>query len=226
MNETNVDISIKDIHLLATITKPATAKGIVIFVHGLGSDRFSPRNVKIAKQLQNAGFATLLCDLHEQEELREADGIRFDLQQMARRLEWIIMWLKNQTKYERLQPALFGSGTGAAVAIKVASELDGVIKALVCRGGRIDLAREYISRVRTPTLLIVGELDFHLLDVHKKLYDKLNAKKELAVIPGASHLFEEPKKLDEVGKISVEWFTKFLNRPEYHTQDMANNDTD
>lgn len=215
----DVTISIKDIHLVATITKPATAKGIVIFAHGLGSGRFSPRNVKIANCLQDAGLATLLCDLHDKHE-RNKNNIHFDLQNMAQRLEIIIMWLKNQTEYERLEPALFGSSTGAAAAIKIASELKGVIKAVVCRGGRIDLAKEYIDKVTAPTLLIVGELDFHLLEVHKKFYDKLNTKKELAIIPGASHLFEEPKKLDEIGKISAEWFTKFLNHPEYHSKTL------
>lgn len=225
MNTKEVVISKKDIQLLATITKPATAQGIVIFAHGLGSDRFSPRNVKIASYLQHAGFATVLCDLHDKQERNKGD-ISFDLQKMAQRLEWIIVWLKNQTLYERLQPALFGSSTGAAVAIKVASELEGVIKSLVCRGGRIDLAREYIDTVTAPTLLIVGELDFHLIKIHKKLYDMLNTKKELAIIPGASHLFEEPKKLDEVGKISAEWFTKFLNQSEYHSKDLANKDAE
>lgn len=219
MNATDITITIKDTDLLATITKPATAKGIVIFAHGLGSNRFSPRNVTIAKKLQDAGFATALCDLHSEQELTK-DPIDFDLQKMAHRLEMIIMWLKNQTRYEHLQPALFGSGAGAAAAIKVASELGGVIKALVCRGGRIDLVAEYINKVKVPTLLIVGELDFHLLEVHRKLFKNLKTQKELAIIPGASHLFEEPKKLDEVGKISAEWLTKFLNRPEYHTGNL------
>lgn len=207
-----VTIPVGNHDLSATISKPDIAKGIVIFSHGLGSGRFSPRNVKIANRLQDAGFATLLCDLHDKQEF-DSDDIRFDLQKMALRLELIVMWLKNQTQYEMLHPALFGSSTGAAVAIKVASELDGVIKALVCRGGRVDLAREYINKVTAPTLLIVGELDFHLLEVHKKIFNQLNAQKELAIIPGASHLFEEPKKLDKVAKISTEWFVKFLNHP-------------
>lgn len=222
-----VTIPVGNNDITATISKPDGAKGIVIFVHGLGSGRFSPRNVKIANQLQKEGFATLLCDLHDKKEL-EIDGVHLDLQKMVLRLELIIMWLKNQTQYEMLQPALFGSSTGAAVAIKVASELDGVIKALVCRGGRIDLAREYINNVSAPTLLIVGELDFHLMDVHKKIFEKLNAKKELAIIPGASHLFEEPKKLEEVGKISIEWFNKFLNHPypEHHSEALADMNTE
>lgn len=218
-------IPVGNIDLEATISKPDIAKGIVIFSHGLGSGRFSPRNVKIANRLQDAGFATLLCDLHEKKELNQ-DNIHFDLQKMALRLELIVMWLKNQTQYEMLHPALFGSEMGAAVAMKVASELDGVIKALVCRGGRVDLAREYIDKVTAPTLLIVGELDFHLIEVHEKLFDKLNAKKELAIIPGASHLFEEPKKLDEVGRIATEWFIKFLNHPEYHSSRLVNKDAE
>jgi putative phosphoribosyl transferase len=216
-----VTIPVGNHDIAATISKPDIAKGIVIFSHGLGSGRFSPRNVKIANRLQDAGFATLLCDLHDKQEL-DSDGIRFDLHKMALRLELIIMWLKNQPQYEMLHPGLFGSSTGAAVAIKVASELDGVIKAIVCRGGRIDLAREYIDKITAPTLLIVGELDFHLLEVHKKIFNKLYAQKELAIIPGASHLFEEPKKLEEVGKISTEWFTKYLNHPEYHSGKVLN----
>lgn len=220
-----VTIPVGNIDLEATISKPDIAKGIVIFSHGLGSGRFSPRNVRIANRLQDAGFATLLCDLHDKQELDSKD-IKFDLQEMALRLEIIIFWLKNQTQYEILHPALFGSSTGAAVAIKVASELDGVIKALVCRGGRIDLSREYIGKVTSPTLLIVGELDFHLIEVHKKIYNRLNTKKEMAIIPGASHLFEEPKKLDEVAKISIEWFHKFLNHANPKYRPMEHKQTD
>jgi dienelactone hydrolase len=216
-----VTIPVGNHDIAATISKPDTAKGIVIFSHGLGSGRFSPRNVRIANRLLDAGIATLLCDLHLKKEFNNG-AIHFDLQKMALRLELIIMWLKNQPQYDMLHPALFGSSTGAAVAMKVASELDGVIKALVCRGGRVDLAREYINKITVPTLLIVGELDFHLLELHKKIYNKLYAQKELAIIPGASHLFEEPQKLEEVGKIATEWFTKFLNHPEYYSGKMLN----
>ncbi|MDR9366990.1 MAG: dienelactone hydrolase family protein [Balneolaceae bacterium] len=208
-----VTIPVGNNDLTATISKPDIAKGIVIFSHGLGSGRFSPRNVKIANRLQDAGFATLLCDLHDKQEV-DSEGIEFNIQEMALRLEMIVLWLKNQTQYEMLHPALYGSSTGAAAAIKVASELNGVIKALVCRGGRIEFAREFIDKVSSPTLLIVGELDFHLLEVHRKIFNRLNAKKEMAIIPGATHLFEEPKKLDEVAKISIEWFDKFLNHPD------------
>ncbi|MDZ7717660.1 MAG: dienelactone hydrolase family protein [Balneolaceae bacterium] len=212
MNIKQVTIPIGDDDISATISKPDVAKGIVIFSHGLGSGRFSPRNVKIANQLQDAGFATLLCNLHDRQE-QDADSVSFDLKKIALRLVLIVLWLKNQSQYDKLQPALFGSSTGAAVAIKVASELDGIIKALVCRGGRVDLTEEYVAKVTAPTLLIIGELDFHLIEVHRKIFKKLTAQKEMAIIPGASHLFEEPKKLEEVGKISVEWFSKFLNQP-------------
>lgn len=225
MNIKQVSIPIENIDIAATISKPDVAKGIVIFSHGLGSGRFSPGNVKIANQLQDAGFATLLCDLYDKQEF-DSDSVRFDLQKMVLRLEMIVMWLKNQSQYEKLQPALFGSSTGAAVAIKVASELGRVIKALICGGGRVDLTQDYIAKVTAPTLLIVGELDFHLIEVHRKIFEKLTAKKEMAIIPGASHLFEEPKKLEEVGKISIEWFGKFLNQPhpEHKRIDLDNAD--
>lgn len=219
MKINEVTIPVGKSGITATISKPDVANSIVIFAHGLGSSRFSPRNVRVAKHLQEAGFATLLCDLHNNDE-RNKDDIHFDLHGMAQRLELIILWLKNQTQYETLDLALFGSSTGAAVAVKVSAELQGVIKALVCRGGRLNLAREYLDKITAPTLLIVGELDFKLLEAQNTFLRLLNTKKELAIIPGASHLFEEPNKLDEVGKISVEWFTKFLKHPEYQAEKL------
>lgn len=213
MKITNVFIPTENIELPATISKPENAKVIIIFAHGFGSNRFSPWNIRIAHQLQKAGFATLLCNLISKRE-DNLYNLDFDLNSMAWRLESIVLWLKNRKSYELLLPVFMASSLGAAAVVKAAADLNGVIKAMVCQSGRLELTESYLCRVTSPTLLIVGELDFHLASINRKAYHKFTCPKELAIIPGATHFFEEPGKLEVIGKLAAEWFDKHasLNR--------------
>lgn len=163
----------------------------------------------MAKQFQNAGYATLLCDLLSEEEDSHTFN-RFDIDLLSRRLIAIILWLKSHKKYEKLEPVFFGASTGTASALKAASRLDGVVSAIISRGGRPDLVMEYLANVTAPTLLIVGELDMHVLELNKAAYNKLVCPKQLVVVPGASHLFEEPGKSEKVGNVAIQWLNKFV----------------
>jgi dienelactone hydrolase len=192
---------------------PAGAAGIVLFAHGSGSSRHSPRNQAVARALQESGTGTLLFDLLTREEEAEdaRDGhLRFDIGLLARRLVAATKWVARQPEGEHLGLGFFGSSTGGAAALVAAAELGSVIDAVVSRGGRPDLAGDALAQVDASTLLIVGERDDVVLQLNEEAFEQLRCKKELAVVPRATHLFEEPGALEEVARLAAEWFRRYL----------------
>jgi putative phosphoribosyl transferase len=192
---------------------PAAATGAVIFAHGSGSSRHSPRNRYVAGVLNEGGLATLLIDLlnaGEQAVDLETAQLRFDIPFLAGRLVTITQWLGQQPQTADLKVGYFGASTGAGAALMAAVELPGLIHAVVSRGGRIDLAGPALAQVRAPTLAIVGGADPVVLDLNRKALARMQCQKHLQVIPGASHLFEEPGALPEVATLARDWFLRFL----------------
>lgn len=188
---------------------PPGATGIVLFAHGSGSGRLSPRNNYVAGALQKSGIATLLFDLLTVEEDRIYEN-RFNIDLLTRRLLRATEWLGKQVATRRLALGYFGASTGAAAALKAAAVLGPTVRAVVSRGGRPDLALDDLARVQAPTLLIVGGNDDQVIELNRKAYHELHAEKELKIIPGATHLFEEPGKLEEVASIAAHWFKQHL----------------
>lgn len=197
-----------------SLTLVPGAKGIVVFAHGSGSSRFSPRNRQVAAALNDAGLATLLIDLlNADEELvdRATAALRFDIPLLARRLVGATDWLSDQPDLRPLAMGYFGASTGAAAALIAAAERPAA-RVVVSRGGRPDLAGDALSRVRAPTLLIVGERDPQVLELNEAALAELAAEeKELVVVPGATHLFDEPGALDEVTRLARTWFNRHLS---------------
>jgi putative phosphoribosyl transferase len=192
---------------------PEKASGIVIFAHGAGSSRLSPRNKHVAQVLQDAGFATLLMDLlSEQEDQLDVflKKLRFDIPLLAGRVDTATDWVRNNNKTSKLPIGYFGASTGAAAALVASIQRPETIRAIVSRGGRPDLADRVLSEVKPPTLLIVGSKDTVVLKKNQAAFEKLNSEKKLIVIPGASHLFEEPGKLEEVAGHAKNWFLEHL----------------
>ena len=181
------------------------ALGIVLFAHGSGSSRFSSRNNYVAQVLQKNNLATLLIDLLTKEEDMDYDN-RFDIDMLSERLIETTKWLKKNDETKNLKIGYFGASTGAAAAINAATVES--VYAVVSRGGRVDLAEENLSKVKVPTLLIVGGDDDFVLEVNKEALKKINAEKELAIIPHATHLFEEPGTLEKVAELTAQWFVK------------------
>lgn len=205
----NVKIPIDSISLEGTLNLPERAKGTVIFAHGSGSSRFSPRNIFVANVLHEAGLGTLLFDLLTREE--DVDYMtRFDINLLAERLAIATRWLLQQSESKGIKIGYFGASTGAAAALQAAAEPDIVISAIVSRGGRPDLAMPFLNMVKAPTLLIVGGYDDIVIELNREAYNQLKAEKKLVIVPGASHLFEELGKLEEVAKLAKEWFLKYL----------------
>ena len=195
------------------LTVPPGAAGIVVFAHGSGSSRLSSRNRMVAGGLHHAGLATLLFDLltPSEEQRDEISGeLRFDIGFLARRLRDVISWARADESVSSLTLGLFGASTGAAAALVAAAD-DDAVRAVVSRGGRPDLAGDALPRVRAPTLLIVGSLDTPVVDLNRRAFDRLAARdKELVIVPGASHLFEEAGKLEEVTRLAAGWFERRL----------------
>lgn len=206
--EKEVKIPINSINLDGILGIPKNAKGIVIFAHGSGSSRFSPRNNFVAGELRKAGLATLLFDLLTEDEDLIYEN-RFNIDLLAERLIAVTKWVKNNNEIKNLKIGYFGASTGAAAALQASTKIED-IKAIVSRGGRPDLVLDYLPKVKAATLLIVGELDEYVIELNKIAYEKLKAEKELVIIPAASHLFEEPGKLEEVSRLAKNWFLKFL----------------
>jgi pimeloyl-ACP methyl ester carboxylesterase len=199
--------------LAGTLSVPADAVGVVVFAHGSGSSRLSPRNRQVAATLNEAGLATLLFDLLTPPEAGDRDNV-FDIPLLAERLEAGIDLVKSRHETAGLPIGLFGASTGAAAALISAERRDEDIAAVVSRGGRPDLAGERLALVRAPTLLIVGGADVQVLALNKAAQAKLAGPSALEVIPGATHLFEEPGALDEAARLAAEWFRKHaLNAP-------------
>lgn len=207
--ENPVTIPINAVSIEGNLVVPENSIGIVVFSHGSGSGRFSPRNNFVAEVLQKAQIATLLADLLTPEE-DEVYENRFDIDLLTDRLLSIIAWLKSQTPTKNLNIGLFGASTGVASALRAGAILGPKIRAIVSRGGRPDLAMEELSKVSAPTLLIVGGEDDVVIKLNEEALEKLNTIKKLEIIPGATHLFEEPGTLEEVALLAKEWFKQYL----------------
>jgi pimeloyl-ACP methyl ester carboxylesterase len=217
-----IQIPIGSVSLLGDLTIIEESPRIVLFAHGSGSSRHSRRNRYVAKVLQDAGLDTLLFDLlTEEEEVidEQTRHLRFDIELLTTRLVAVTDWLvQNPTASNNLNIAYFGASTGAAAALAAAAKRAEIIKAVVSRGGRPDLADPYLGQVKAPTLLIVGGFDTPVIKMNQEAFDKLQqlsaekGEKELVVIPEASHLFEESGKLELVAQFASEWFARFLNR--------------
>jgi dienelactone hydrolase len=213
--ESTVHIPLDPFVLEGTLVLPDAASGVVLFAHGSGSSRFSPRNRSVAGMLHQAGMGTLLLDLLTAEEERvdeETRLHRFDIDLLAGRLVVAIDWLKRQPRTGHQPVGLFGASTGAAAALVAASERAAEVRAVVSRGGRPDLAGRALEAVQAPTLLIVGSADEVVLALNRQALDHLGAaQKNLAIVPGASHLFEEPGALESVARLASRWFDNFLS---------------
>ncbi len=192
---------------------PDGAFGVVVFAHCSGSSRLSPRNQYVARELRKAGLATLLFDLLTREEetidLRTAH-LRFDIRLLSQRLVDATDWLTSTASAAGLKVGYFGASTGAAAALIAATQRPGVVRAVVSRGGRPDLAAAVLGKVTAPTLLIVGGRDYEVITLNREAYERLAAEKRLAIVPGATHLFEEPGALEEVARLAGDWFTAHL----------------
>ena len=183
------------------------AKGLVIFAHGSGSSRHSVRNKYVASVLRAHGLSTLLLDLLTEDESEWTDK-RFDIDLLAQRLTLAENWVKQQDETKQLAIGYFGSSTGAAAALQSAAELGNGIKAVVSRGGRPDLAKEHLPKVTAPTLVLVGGYDDGVIELNEQAYAILDCEKELTIIPGATHLFEEAGTLEQVAELAAQWFVK------------------
>jgi len=213
MIEKEISVTIGQATVEGNLTVPHNPRGIVLFAHGSGSGRFSPRNQYVAKELNNSRIGTLLFDLltsAEEEEHLVAAEYRFNIPLLADRLVGATEWLKKNSITQTLKLSYFGASTGAAAALIAAAKLPNDITTVVSRGGRPDLAEEYLPKVKASTLLLVGGYDTEVIELNKQAMAKMTAEKKLVIIPGATHLFEEPGKLEEVAKIATEWFLQYL----------------
>lgn len=209
--EASVTIPDGPLRLPGDLSVPAGAAGVVIFAHGSGSSRHSPRNRLVARTLQQHGMGTLLFDLLTEAEEREESytgRLRFDIPLLAGRLVTATHWVSKQAVVRGLALAYFGASTGAAAALVAAATAGDKIRAVVSRGGRPDLAGEYLERVQAPTLLIVGGEDTTVLELNRQAQEKLRCEKALEIVPGATHLFEEPGALERVAELAAEFLLK------------------
>ena len=211
-NTSQVIIDTRDAQLAGTLTTPKAAVGIVLFAHGSGSSRFSPRNQFVAQRLNEGGLATLLFDLlTAQENLvdEQTMALRFDIDLLSRRLIGAVDWVKTQPQIQTLPIGLFGASTGSAAALNAAAQCKEAVKAVVSRGGRPDLASN-LSQVQAPTLLIVGGLDEQVIKLNEAAAAQLLAEYRINIVPGASHLFEESDTLENVATMASDWFQEYL----------------
>ena len=195
--------------LPADVSVPEQASGVIIFAHGSGSSRLSPRNRLVAKQLNSAGFATILFDLLTEPEAEDRHNV-FNIPLLASRMSEAVAFARNQKDLSRLPIGLFGASTGAAAALMAAAEHGSEIGAIVSRGGRPDLALSVLHQVTAPTLLIVGGYDEPVIEMNRTALAALPCEKRLDIIPGATHLFEEPGTLDRVVELTMDWFSRHL----------------
>lgn len=215
-NETlavSLTIPAGNVALAGDLALPPNAGGIVLFVHGSGSSRHSSRNKYVAHVLQAADIGTLLFDLLTEEEegvdLRTRH-LRFDIELLAQRLIEVTRWVRQQAQTHHLKIGYFGASTGGGAALVAAAALGNEVSAVVSRGGRPDLAGEALARVSTPTLLLVGGWDTPVIGMNREAYEQLHCEKAMKIIPAASHLFEEPGKLEDVARLSAEWFMHYM----------------
>jgi dienelactone hydrolase len=213
LKENNVQIPIKGHTLEGTLTLLERMQGIVLFVHGSGSSRMSPRNQFVARSLNEAGMGTLLFDLltPEEEEMDMVTGeYRFHIPFLSNRLIEVTDWIINNPKTINLPIGYFGASTGAAAALVAAAHYPSLVKAIVSRGGRPDLADSSLKEVHSATLLIVGGKDHLVIEMNENAFQKLSCTKGFVIIPGATHLFEEPGTLEEVSQTAQNWFKEHL----------------
>lgn len=212
-DEREVEIEVGEVKLRGNLAVPQGSRSMVLFAHGSGSGRLSPRNQYVAKALRRGGLATLLMDLLTEEE-EAADEFtrqwRFDIELLARRLIGATAWMKTESSTKALSLGYFGASTGAAAALVAAARQTDEVKAIVSRGGRPDLAGNALSAVQAPTLLIVGGADYGVIALNQEAMEKLAGKKKLEIIPGATHLFEEPGALEAVARLALTWFVENL----------------
>ncbi|MEX1186753.1 MAG: alpha/beta fold hydrolase [Gemmatimonadaceae bacterium] len=211
--ERTVMVDAGDASLEGTLALPPAARGVVVFAHGSGSSRHSPRNRFVAEALREGGMGTLLLDLLTARE----EGIdvytrehRFDIGLLARRLAGAIDWLDAEESTSGLPIGLFGASTGGGAALVTAADQPEKVRAVVSRGGRPDLAGEALPRVRAPTLLIVGERDEQVIELNRQAMARMTAPVQLEIVPGATHLFEEPGTLEQVARLARDWFVRQL----------------
>jgi len=211
--ENDMKIPVGNVVLMGNLNLPSDAKGVVLFAHGSGSGRFSPRNQYVAKEFNKAKIGTLLFDLltsAEEEEDNVTAEYRFNIPLLANRLIGATEWLKKDPLTKNCLFGYFGASTGAAAALIAAAKLPNDMAAVVSRGGRPDLANNYLPQVKSPTLLLVGGSDIEVIELNRQAIEQMTAVKKLVIIPGATHLFEEPGTLEEVAKISTNWFLRYL----------------
>ncbi|MGZ4971592.1 MAG: dienelactone hydrolase family protein [Limisphaerales bacterium] len=194
---------------------PDNANGIVIFAHGSGSSRYSPRNQFVARTIRHSGNGTLLFDLltNEEEAIDQYTGeLRFNIPLLANRLVQTATWLREQPQMDQFGIGFFGSSTGGGAALVAAAKIGSDVDAIVSRGGRPDLAADFLPKVKCPTLLLVGQLDDVVITMNEQALARLRCPKELRIIPGATHLFEEPGTLEQVASEAAGWFQTYLHR--------------
>ncbi|HEV2690156.1 MAG TPA: dienelactone hydrolase family protein [Bryobacteraceae bacterium] len=211
----SVNVPVDSVQLEGTLSVPTAASGVVLFAHGSGSSRHSPRNRYVADLLNENGLATVLIDLltaDEQEVDLQTGQLRFDIPLLAKRLVAITEWLARHPEVNGLEIGHFGASTGAGAALMAAAEIPALVRAVVSRGGRPDLAGRALGRVKAPTLFIVGGVDRVVLDLNRQAKDQMHCEKRLEVISGASHLFEEKGALKKVAGLAGDWFAAKLRR--------------
>lgn len=210
----SIKIQMNDLILNGDLQIPENSNEIILFAHGSGSSRLSPRNRLVADALNHQNFATLLFDLLTPEEEiidEQTRQFRFDIPLLATRLIQTTDWLLSQNEFKNFNIAYFGASTGAAAALIAAAERANIVKAVVSRGGRPDLAGDYLSKVEAPTLLIVGSWDEPVIELNKQAMSIMQCEVELKIIPEATHLFEEPGKLEEVIQLASKWFSMTMD---------------
>lgn len=215
VEERSVLVPSGSINLAGDLRVPESARAVVLFAHGSGSSRHSPRNRFVAEVLNEAGFATLLLDLlTEDEETADARGghLRFNITLLAERLIDATEWVAQDRQTRTLNIGYFGASTGAGAALVAAAERPEAVAAVVSRGGRPDLAGDALSRVKAPTLAIVGGNDYSVIDMNQAALARLQVEKHLQIVQGATHLFEEPGALEEVSRLARDWFERYLTR--------------
>ena len=211
-NEWEIAISLSGVRLRGDLTLPPGAAGLVVFVHGSGSSRSSSRNRYVAEVIRSSGLGTLLFDLltlDEEQVDRIAAEYRFDIDLLTERVLGVTAWLRDSVETKGLTVGYFGASTGAAAALAAAAQIEG-IAAVVSRGGRPDLADRFLPRVKAPTLLIVGGDDPVVVGMNRQALARLQTVKELTIVPGATHLFEEPGTLEQVASLASGWFGRYL----------------
>jgi putative phosphoribosyl transferase len=215
--EQSLEIPVAGVALEADVTVPERARGVVLFAHGSGSSRHSPRNRYVAAELGRAGLATVLADLLTPDEERldaRTAKLRFDIERLAVRTGALADWISEQEPTAGLGVGLFGASTGAAAALVAAAARPNTVGTVVSRGGRPDLAGEWLRLVRQPTLLIVGGLDIQVIQLNQRALEMLSGTTRLVIVPGASHLFEEHGALEQVAGLAATWFVEHLAGPD------------